>query len=132
MAKEDGKDDGPVGGNGSEGGKDGVRDKEQINSKDKPEGHAFFREDAFGIQGGNKVWESMITNHFVNGLSFWCMEANVMGMPMINASSLGLSFFIRVFESSLEGEVSNDEKKKTLHDIIEKYFLSVKPAAGNA
>lgn len=132
MAKENGKNDGPVGGNGSEGGKDGVRDKEQINSKDKPEGHAFFREDALGIQGGNKVWESMITNHFVNCLSFGCVEANSMGMPMLDAASFGLSFFIKVFDSSLEGAVSEDQKKKTLHDVIEKYFLAVKPVSGNS
>lgn len=132
MAEKDWKNNGPVGGNGSGGGKDGVQDKEQINSEDKPKGDALIRENAFGIQGGNTVWAGMITNHFVNCLSFGCVEANSMGMPMLDAASFGLSFFVRVFDSSLEGSISEDEKKKAIHNLIENYFLAVKPVSGNA
>lgn len=132
MAEKDGKNKGPVRGNGSRGGKGGVRDKEQIDSEDKSEGDALIRENALGIQRGDTIWASMITNHFVNCLSFGCVEANSMGMPMVDVASFGISFFIKVFDSSLDESTSENEKKKILHDVIEKYFLAVKPVIGNA
>lgn len=108
-----------------------VRNKKPVRVEDKPKSNDEVRNDPFGIQGSNQVRTDIAVNLYINTLTYAIMQAEVLKLDRGMISQIGLSFFVRLFDSLSEGKDAEFRRNK-LTEILDLYFLTGVEAAGAA
>lgn len=121
----------PVRGRGSNGSKKVLRSKKQERVEDQPESDHEVRTSKVGVQGINQVWSDVAVNLYLSTLTFSISQATSIGLSRENVTQIGLSYFVRLFDSLAE-DMPADSRRKRLTDMLDMYFLAGSDTEGAA
>lgn len=120
-----------VRGRSSKGSKKVLRSKEPVRVEDKPESDHEVRTDALGVQGIDPGWADIAINAYLSALSFSASQGVTIGMSKENVSQIGLSYFVRLYDSLSESK-SAEFRRQRLTEILDLYFLAGAEEGGRA
>lgn len=114
---------GDVGGRGRSGSKKVLPSQEQDRTEVEPEGNNEVRTDEIGLQGFNQNWEDIAMNVMLSALSASVTQGMLVGINRENVSTMGLSYFVRLYDS-LMPDYSVQHRREKMMEVIDMYFLA--------
>lgn len=131
MARESKQVKRTVRGRGGKGSKKVLRNKQPVRIAKEPEGDHEVRTPEVGVQGINQGWSDIVINLYLNSLSFSVGQAIGVGMNKDNISQIGLSYFVRLYDS-LSEDKTTEYRRQRLTEILDLYFLAGSETGGRA
>lgn len=108
-----------------------LQNKEQNGTEVKSVGNHEVRTDAVGFQGGDQGWADIAINVMIAGMSNAVTQGLLVGINKENVSTMGLSYFVRLYDSLLSQYDVNYRRQKIV-EIIDLYFLACSDQQGAA
>lgn len=131
MARESKQGKRTVRGRSGAGSKKVLRRKEPSRVKNQPESDSEVRNPKVGVQGINQVWSDIAVGLYLNSMSFSVGQAVSVGMTKENIAQIGLSYFVRLYDSLAEDKTT-EQRRQRLTEILDLYFLAGTEVGGAA